>query len=80
MSDIVVTGIGPRLPSCAGRSTGSTGSAGSAYPDRRARGRRACRWQLAPAAGLGFAAPITRDEARLLEVLDPTGTDRHRAG
>lgn len=41
---------------------------------------RDCPWPLAPAAGLGFAGPITRDEAHLLEVLDPTGKYRHRAG
>jgi acyl CoA:acetate/3-ketoacid CoA transferase alpha subunit len=41
---------------------------------------RDCPWPLAPAAGLGFAGPITRDEAHLLEILDPTGKYRHRAG
>jgi len=41
---------------------------------------RECPWPLAPAEGLGFAAPITRDEAYLLEILDPTGKYRHRAG
>jgi hypothetical protein len=42
--------------------------------------QRACPWRLAPADGLGFAAPITREESRLLDVLDPTGRYRQRAG
>ncbi|HEX2687130.1 MAG TPA: CoA-transferase [Kofleriaceae bacterium] len=42
--------------------------------------QRDCAWRLEPAADLGFAAPITGDEARLLDVLDPTGKYRHRAG
>ena len=41
---------------------------------------RDCPWPLAPAPDLGFAPPITRDEAHLLDVLDPTGKYRHRAG
>jgi acyl CoA:acetate/3-ketoacid CoA transferase beta subunit/acyl CoA:acetate/3-ketoacid CoA transferase alpha subunit len=41
---------------------------------------RGCPWPLTPAAGLGFAPPITQDEADLLEILDPTGKYRHRAG
>jgi acyl CoA:acetate/3-ketoacid CoA transferase beta subunit/acyl CoA:acetate/3-ketoacid CoA transferase alpha subunit len=41
---------------------------------------RACPWRLTPAADLGFAPPITEDEAHLLEILDPTGKYRHRAG
>lgn len=39
-----------------------------------------CAWPLAPAPDLGFAPPITRDEAQLLDLLDPTGKYRHRAG
>jgi acyl CoA:acetate/3-ketoacid CoA transferase alpha subunit/acyl CoA:acetate/3-ketoacid CoA transferase beta subunit len=41
---------------------------------------RDCPWSIAPADGLGFAAPITDDEAHLLSTLDPTGKYRHRAG
>jgi hypothetical protein len=41
---------------------------------------RACPWTLVPAGDLGFAAPITADEARLLDALDPAGTYRRRAG
>ena len=41
---------------------------------------RDCPWPLVPAPGLGFAAPITADEARLLDTLDPTGKYRQRAG
>jgi hypothetical protein len=42
--------------------------------------QRDCGWPLAPALDLAFAAPITREEAHLLDVLDPTGTYRQRAG
>ncbi len=42
--------------------------------------RRDCPWRLIPAANLGFAAPITHEEAHLLAVLDPTGKYRQRAG
>jgi acyl CoA:acetate/3-ketoacid CoA transferase alpha subunit len=42
--------------------------------------QRDCGWPLAPAQGLAFAEPITPEEAHLLDVLDPTGTYRHRAG
>jgi acyl CoA:acetate/3-ketoacid CoA transferase alpha subunit len=41
---------------------------------------RDCPWRLAAAPHLGFAAPITHEEARLLDVLDPTGKYRRRAG
>jgi acyl CoA:acetate/3-ketoacid CoA transferase alpha subunit len=41
---------------------------------------RDCPWRLVPAADLGFTAPITSDEARLLDTLDPTGKYRQRAG
>ncbi|HET7504927.1 MAG TPA: CoA-transferase [Kofleriaceae bacterium] len=41
---------------------------------------RSCPWPLARAPDLAFAAPITPDEAHLLDVLDPTGTHRQRAG
>lgn len=37
---------------------------------------RGCPWPLATAGDLGFAAPITADEARLLDRLDPTGKYR----
>jgi acyl CoA:acetate/3-ketoacid CoA transferase alpha subunit len=40
---------------------------------------RACPWHLVPADGLAFAAPITNEETRLLDVLDPTGKYRQRA-
>lgn len=39
-----------------------------------------CTWPLEPAADLAFAPPITPDEARLLDALDPTGKYRQRAG
>jgi acyl CoA:acetate/3-ketoacid CoA transferase alpha subunit len=39
---------------------------------------RDCAWRLAPAGDLAFAAAITGEEARLLEVLDPTGKYRRR--
>jgi acyl CoA:acetate/3-ketoacid CoA transferase alpha subunit len=41
---------------------------------------RDCAWPLEPAPDLAFAAPISHDEARLLEALDPTGKYRQRAG
>jgi acyl CoA:acetate/3-ketoacid CoA transferase alpha subunit len=41
---------------------------------------RECPWPLIPADDLGFAAPITADEAHLLDTLDPTGKYRQRAG
>jgi acyl CoA:acetate/3-ketoacid CoA transferase alpha subunit len=41
---------------------------------------RDCPWPLVPADELGFAAPITTDEARLLDTLDPTGKYRQRNG
>jgi len=41
---------------------------------------RDCPWPLAPAPELAFTPPITRDEAHLLDLLDPTGKYRHRAG
>jgi hypothetical protein len=37
---------------------------------------RDCPWPLVLADDLGFAAPITAAEARLLEDLDPAGTYR----
>jgi acyl CoA:acetate/3-ketoacid CoA transferase alpha subunit len=37
---------------------------------------RDCPWPLVPAADLGFAAPITAGEARLLDSLDPAGKYR----
>jgi hypothetical protein len=37
---------------------------------------RDCPWPLVPAGELGFAAPITADEARLLDTLDPAGRYR----
>jgi len=42
--------------------------------------RRDCPWPLEAAGGLAFAPPISRDEARLLDVLDPSGRYRQRAG
>jgi acyl CoA:acetate/3-ketoacid CoA transferase alpha subunit len=42
--------------------------------------QRDCPWPLALAPELAFTAPITPDEAHLLDVLDPTGTNRRRAG
>jgi acyl CoA:acetate/3-ketoacid CoA transferase alpha subunit len=41
---------------------------------------RDCPWPLVPADELGFAAPITADEAGLLDALDPTGKYRQRNG
>jgi acyl CoA:acetate/3-ketoacid CoA transferase beta subunit/acyl CoA:acetate/3-ketoacid CoA transferase alpha subunit len=41
---------------------------------------RDCPWRLAPDPGLAFVAPISPEEARLLDALDPTGKYRHRAG
>jgi acyl CoA:acetate/3-ketoacid CoA transferase alpha subunit len=41
---------------------------------------RDCPWRPTPAPDLEFAAPISREEARLLELLDPQGTFRQRAG
>jgi hypothetical protein len=41
--------------------------------------QQACPWRLTPAANLAFA-PITFDEAQLLDTLDPTGKYRRRAG
>jgi acyl CoA:acetate/3-ketoacid CoA transferase beta subunit len=41
---------------------------------------RDCPWPLTRAAELGFTPPITTDELQLLDVLDPTGKYRHRAG
>ncbi|HEX8106541.1 MAG TPA: hypothetical protein VF516_02385, partial [Kofleriaceae bacterium] len=37
---------------------------------------RDCPWPLVSAVDLGFAAPITADEARLLDTLDPAGKYR----
>jgi hypothetical protein len=37
---------------------------------------RDCPWPLVLADELGFAAPITADEARLLDDLDPAGKYR----
>ncbi|HEX3763626.1 MAG TPA: hypothetical protein VHW23_33245, partial [Kofleriaceae bacterium] len=37
---------------------------------------RDCPWPMTPAAGLGFAAPITAGEAQLLDALDPAGKYR----
>jgi hypothetical protein len=37
---------------------------------------RDCPWPLVSAEGLGFAAPISADEARLLDALDPAGKYR----
>jgi acyl CoA:acetate/3-ketoacid CoA transferase alpha subunit len=42
--------------------------------------QRECQWPLAPAPELAYAQPITPSEAKLLDVLDPTGTYRHRTG
>ena len=42
--------------------------------------QRDCPWPLVAARDLEFAAPITGAEAHLLDVLDPTGKHRHRAG
>jgi len=42
--------------------------------------QRDCAWSLTPATDLQFAAPISHEEARLLDALDPTGKYRHRAG
>jgi len=41
---------------------------------------RDCPWPLVAGDELGFAAPITADETRLLDTLDPTGKYRQRAG
>ncbi len=41
--------------------------------------QRDCPWRLIAAENLAFA-PITHDEAQLLDALDPTGKYRHRAG
>ena len=41
---------------------------------------RDCPWHLVPDPELAFAAPITPEEARLLDLLDPTGKYRQRAG
>ena len=37
---------------------------------------RDCPWPLVTAGDLGFAAPISADEARLLDALDPAGKYR----
>jgi acyl CoA:acetate/3-ketoacid CoA transferase alpha subunit len=39
-----------------------------------------CPWPLTRIPDLGFAVPITAEEARLLDTLDPTGMHRQRAG
>ena len=39
---------------------------------------RDCAWRLAPAQDVAFAAAITGEEARLLEILDPGGKYRRR--
>jgi acyl CoA:acetate/3-ketoacid CoA transferase alpha subunit len=42
--------------------------------------QRDCAWPLEPVSDLAFAPPISHDEARLLDALDPTGKYRQRAG
>jgi len=42
--------------------------------------QRDCPWSLVAATDLELAAAITDEEAHLLDVLDPTGKYRHRAG